>query len=239
MKTRLSISQRRLRALARRVLRVADRQKSDAGIATVAVKVVPAAEAYIKVYDEAVRVQTTKDKEMAEGRVRVAELDWELRKGVAIVRYVTAGFDPSVLTGSVTAPDQLVSDANKVLELLAQAGEAVQQGQSVIETLAAAKEKAEAAWTKAQAARVALQEQQTIVRDHAVMLNQQLVGFRRVLHAALGGNHLDYQMLRANRVITPEVVDEDDTTVEGEELVATPANDSNAKVSDSSTEAAA
>jgi len=71
---RTSVSQKRLRELAKRVLRVIERHKSDAGVKTAAESLIPVAWAYAKAYDELVRYQSNQGSEMQEGREGIEEL---------------------------------------------------------------------------------------------------------------------------------------------------------------------
>lgn len=198
--------------MADRVVRVvAEHKEAHVALAGPASTVVPAAEAYIKVYDQAVMARAAQRGEMEIGRDSLRELWQQIRAGLAAVQYAMPAFDTSELTGSVDKPETLFSDGYKLIELVSKGG--VTQGEAIVALLKAALEKAEPEWAKAQRARVALQTTQAVVRQHAVVLNRELVALRRVLGIVLGTSHLAYQTLRTSRVSNPDVIDEDDSVV--------------------------
>lgn len=211
-----TVSQKRLRDLAGRALQIVERHKDLVGLTAVARRVVPAASTYIKVYDEAVTYRATQSSEMEDGRQSLGELERLIRTGVAIVYAVMPSFDASELEGTVATPDRLISDARKLLTLLAQAGE-VDAG-DVSAALTQAVEKAETQWIAAREARMSTQAGQAQVREAALVLNRELVALRRILRASVGTSHIGYQLLRVSRVEGAEATEEEDTVVEDEQV---------------------
>jgi hypothetical protein len=208
-----TVSQQRLRELAPRAVRVVSEHKGEhIGVEAMGPSLVAAAEAYIKVYDDAVIVRAAQRREMDAGREALEGLWQQMRVGVAMVQHAMPSFDAGELQGTLNTPDRLLSDAHKLIELIAQG--TVPEGKAISGLIAGALEKAEGEWTKAQNARVALQQTQVEVRKHALLLNRELVALRRVLHTVLGTSHLAYQTLRTSRVASPEIIDEDDSVVE-------------------------
>jgi hypothetical protein len=136
-----------------------------------------------------------------------------IRSSVAILSHIVADFDPPHLEGTLDAPDRLISDGYKVVELFAKAGTSAPQHEAMIAALTAALEKAEQSWTQAQAARVEVQRNQSVVREHALTLNKAMIALRRTLRTVMGTRHLDYQTLRVSRRSTA-VEEEDESTVE-------------------------
>lgn len=233
---RMTVSQQRLRQLAERAVWVAAKHGTDhATFAGPVATVVPAAEAYIKVYDEAVTARANQRGDMEAGRERLADLWREVRAAVAAVRHAIPTFDASELTGNVEKPESLFSDGNKLIELISTGS--VTHGEGIVALLKAALEKAKPEWENAQNARVDLQAKQAEVRKHAAVLNQELVGLRRVLSTVLGTSHLAYQTLRTSRVASPNVIDEDESVVEDseDEPVALPAISNGATTNGSNT----
>ncbi|HEX2880214.1 MAG TPA: hypothetical protein VHO25_11850, partial [Polyangiaceae bacterium] len=217
-----SITQQRLRELAPRARQVVEQHKElHPGIAEAATTVEPAAAAFIKVYDDAVEFHTAQSREMEQGKESLAVLEREIRSCLAIVYHRLPGADVNELDGTVETPNRLISDGYKVLTLLTQAE--VSQGEALKARLEAALKAAEAQWSKAQEARMVLQQRQATVREHAIQLNKELVTLRRLLHVVVGTHHLAYQTLRTSRVSGPVDENEEDTVVE-EEVFETPAH---------------
>lgn len=215
-----SITQQRLRDLAPRARQVVEQYKElHPGIAEAATTVEPSAAAFIKVYDAGVEFHTAQSREMELGKEGLAALELEIRSCLAILHHRVPGADVNELIGSVATPNRLISDGYKVLTLLASAG--ISQGDALKGRLEAALSTAETQWLAAQAARMALQQSQATVREHAVALNKELVALRRLLRVVVGTHHLAYQTLRTSRM-NPVEDNEDDTVVE-DEVEGTPA----------------
>jgi hypothetical protein len=210
-----SVSQKRLRELGSRALRVIERHTSHVAVKAAAGSLVPAEAAYAQVYDDAIKYQASQSSEMELGRGSVVELDKVLKSTLALVRLAIPTFETGAVTGTVETPDRLIVDARRIIEILGHAGDSVHECKALIEALQAALDKAEQSWSKAQTARVALQQSQATVREQALAFNRELVALRRILRAVLGTAHLDYQTLRASRAI-PVGLDDDDTVVEEE-----------------------
>jgi hypothetical protein len=172
---------------------------------------VPAAAAYIKFYDDVIETQAAQRREMEKGRESLVELDRAVRSCLAIAHNAVSGSDGGNFAGGIQSPEQLISDGFKVLKLLSQL-ESGAQGEPLKAQLEAALQAAQKQWGEAQAARMTLQQYQAELREHAKVLNRELVALRRVLRAVVGTSHLAFQTLRVSRV-QPEALDEDDTVV--------------------------
>lgn len=218
-----TVSQQRLRDLAPRAVRVVVEHKGlHPSVEAVAPSLVPAAEAYIAVYDEALVSSAVQRRDMEAGRVALSELARQIRAGLPIVQHAMPTFDASVLAGTVETPERLLSDGQRLIELIEQGD--VPQGEAITALVKAALEKAEPEWAKAQNARRALQVKQTEVRQQALLLNRELVTLRKVLRTVVGTSDLAYQTLRTSRVSNPDLIDEDDSVVsDTEDDTAAPA----------------
>ncbi|HTM46658.1 MAG TPA: hypothetical protein VL137_17000 [Polyangiaceae bacterium] len=213
METRkLAITQKRLRDLANRALRAIERHKAHYGVAAAAATLEPAAQAYIKVYDEVARYREAQNEGMALGKRSLVELQDHLRAATAMLGNHVPTFDAQELQGSLETPDRLLSDAAKVLSVLGK----VPQSEAFTSAIQTALQKASTQWTQAQTDRANLQQAQLVVRQSAIVFNRELIALRRLLRVIVGTHHVDYQALRATRA-NPEVIDEEDTTVVDDE----------------------
>ena len=202
--TRVAGSQKRLRSIAGRAVRVVERQKAlDVGVAAVAATLVPAAEAFMEAYDAVTQVQASQRREMKEGRSALVALVKRVRACVAMAHAAGLDFDSRELTGNVDAPDRLLSDANRVVALFTAAASASPQFQPVLEALQSDTVKASEEWAHAQAERVDQQSRQAQAREYALAFQREVVALRRVLRTLVGTSHLDYQALRNARVRRP------------------------------------
>jgi hypothetical protein len=147
--------------------------------------------------------------------VALSELARQIRAGLPIVQHAIPTFDASAINATVETPERLISDGYRLIELIEQG--TVPQGEAIMALVKAALEKAEPAWTQAQNARRAVQVKQAEVRQHALVLNRELVTLRRVLRTVVGTSDLAYQTLRTARATSPDVIDEDDSVVEDTE----------------------
>lgn len=215
------VSQKKLRELAERAVRVIERHTSHVSVRAAATSLVPAAEAFAKGYDEGFKFWSDQSSEMEGRRASMVALDKLLKSSLAIVQLVAPGFDTSELTATVETPDRLMVNARRVLEVLAHAGDSVPEGQALIAALKEAADKAEEHLAAAHTSRVELQQSQATVRELAIAFNRELVALRRILRATVGTHHLDFQALRASRVKSVDIEDEDDTVVEDEVEEAT------------------
>jgi hypothetical protein len=196
-------TQKRLRTLAPRALVVVERHKArHPGIAAVAVGVIPAATDFISVHDEAARFVAAKDRDMKVGRAGLDTLATHVVSGIALARSAEPNLTLPEVEVQVTAPERLISDAQKVRAVLVELGTAVPGSAAIIEAIDLAIEATSLDWHNAQEARVALQERQAQVRTAAVRLNRELVALRRILRAVLGTSDLAYQSLRVSRTVT-------------------------------------
>lgn len=218
---KVTVSQRRLRELVNKVLPVMERHMSHVGTKAAATRLVPAAQAFAKAYDEAIKYQSNQGSEIEQRRESFVELETLLRSSLAIVRAMVPDMDTSELTSKAEMPGELIVSAGRVIELLGQAGENVRDGGALLEALKAATEKAKQAWAEAQASRVELQQIKAAVRVQAVAFNRELVAVRRVLRAVVGTHHFDYQTLRVSRTTAEEGSDSDDTVVEDDDGAST------------------
>jgi hypothetical protein len=211
-----SISQKRLRDLAPRAVKITERhQVAFAGVAEVATDLIPAAETYIGGFDSLVRQLSAQDERMARSRISLDALHLGLRHATAILVHRAPSFDTRHLVGDVDTPERLIAASNQVLEVLGQGplGTPTVNAPAVeilVTELAAAVERAKEDREEAYLARVEVQAARGAVRQSAARLSQEINALRRVLRIVLGTQHLDYQALRTPR---KEASDEGDDVV--------------------------
>lgn len=225
MATSPSISQARLRTLARRALRIHDRlEQRHPAIEAIAPQLLSGARAYIEAYDAAAAFQSTQNAEMAGGRQHVEALYRSLQAWLSVLERDIQGFERSQLGGRPDAPDRVIGDAERLIELVEPHDEALPYAQTLLTELREVLGRAEAEWSQAQQALVTQQQLRTKVRETAAVVHRELITFRRTLRSVLGASHRDYQALRASRNHSgDESADEVEIAIE-DETQPSPAN---------------
>ena len=203
------VSQYKLRKQAQRGLRVLDRYKqSDPAITAHEPTFVPAAEGFMAVYDRVQTFETTRKREVVEGRQAIEELYTRTRAWMGALERDVPGFQAGQLRGGPDDPDALLGDAKRMIEL-ANGLEGAAYVPALTEDLSAALAHADEAWRHMQDI---LSEHQRLLaeaRTAAVLINRELVALRRTLRSLLGTSNRDYQKLRTKRVFdTDESEDE-------------------------------
>ena len=202
----------KLRRLAPRVQRVhGRRQAAEPVIGAYGPTLVPHAQAYRDVYDEAARFELTWIREMAEGRGAVGELVKRCRTWLPLVVRDVHGFDGSDICDKPTVADDVLTDASRLYALAFDARDGQGQPLSYIQALTtqldAAMQSADKERAEAEAADTKYQELLKNVRETAEVFNTDLKAFRRTLGNLVGRSDKDYQKLRAEKA---HVKDEDD-----------------------------
>jgi hypothetical protein len=191
-----NISQEDLRSLAERSLQVFERTRhADVGLPPFEKTLVPAANNYIAVYDEARRYQASKKSEVAHAATAFADLQKRIRVWLGTLAQDLPDFDASAVVSTPGVPDKLLADAKRLIDQAQDAGEAMPFAKTLIADLSVAMEAAQKQWTESQAAQAKLQALQAAVREAATTLHRQLVAFRRTLRASLGSTNQDYRRL--------------------------------------------
>ncbi len=203
----------KLRRLAPRATRVAERRSGESTALTVCrTTLVPAATAYIKVYDEAQRYEPQLRREMSEGRSAVSRLESGLREWLPLIVRDVPDFDRTRFADS-RVPDDLLNDGERLLETAEGATDAAGQplayADQLISSLGSVYEAARKEWTEAEAADSTYQQLLASVRQRGGALHEELKAFRRTLAVVAGRNDKDYQKLRVERAAVPDEEDDD------------------------------
>jgi hypothetical protein len=218
----------KLHRLARRAARVAERRAGDStALAVCRTTLVPAATAYIKVYDEAQRYEPQLRREMREGRSAVARLESGIREWLPLIARDVPDFDRTTFADS-RVPDDLLNDGGRLLETAEgatdEAGEPLAFADDLISTLGPVYEAARKEWAEAEAADSTYQQLLASVRQRGGVLHEELKAFRRTLAVVAGRSDKDYQKLRVERAGVPDQEDDDPQAPAPEVVAPAPAN---------------
>ena len=200
----LHISQRKLRRLAKRALRIAEAHRGeDPAIDAIVLSLIERVKEFIEIYDAALVSRTSTRPTTTTGRKSVEKLRRALRKWVALLSR-DVPLAPAVATLHSPVPEDVIGTAERLLvvvtETQKQAPETIPFAEQAIRALTPDIEAARKESAEARDAIVADQERAQAVRDAATRLQKELVTFRRILRAHLGPHHLDYLALRAHRL---------------------------------------
>lgn len=207
-------TQQDLRNLASRAIEIFERTRHiDVGLASFEKTLVPAATAYIAVYDQACRYQPSKKAEVAQAASSFADLHKRIRVWMGTLAQEMPDFDASDLIGTPGVPERLLADAKRLIDQANEAGEIMSFGATLIADLSAAMETAQKQWIEARTAQSKYQSLQAEVREAADTLHRQLVAFRRTMKVCLGSTNLDYRNLLFPR--GRDTAPEEETTEEG------------------------
>jgi len=174
--------------------------------------IVPNAETYIKVYDDARKYESTYKKEMREGKSAVGVLLRSVRTWLPLVQRDVAGFDGSSYGDQPDVPDDVIEDGARLFDVVHDFVDAESKPLAFRDPFLADFEPklkaAEEEWSEAEAADATYQGLLKEVRATAESFDTELQAFRRTLSAAFGRSDKDFQKLRAERAHTPD--EEDD-----------------------------
>jgi hypothetical protein len=204
-----SVAYRKLRRLAPRAKRVlARRGGEDPAIAAYGATLGPKADAYIAAYDAGARYEATWKKEMKEGRGAIQGLLKTVRAWVPLVMRDVKGFDGNGFADQPDVPDDVLSDAERLLSVIGEAGSSLnffEPSQTAIEQSlqAAIKE-----WHEAEVADSSYQQLLAKVREAGATFDSELQLFRRTFGSIVGRSDKDFQKLRAERAATADEEDE-------------------------------
>lgn len=196
-KNRVYVSQRTLRRLCERALRVAQRHKGNATVDAASVILVPKVQLFMAKYDLRDSVRADREHAFAEGNARVATVV-ELARSRLPIFAAHLHRDIGAYVPESNVPDDLMPAIRRLIaevrKLNAEAGSPLSA--AFIDELEVQLKEADAKWTAARdlSAREQLLGQE--VRDCAEQLQEALVMFRRVLASVLGRRSVDYQCLR-------------------------------------------
>lgn len=166
----------------------------------------PAAEAFISSYD-ALRISaTTRSSELKQGHRAARALLTRMLGWVAHIDAHKAidGFDRSGFGDSPDVPDDVISDAATLVDMvktvLEQDPESVSFAEALLGELEPLLQAARIEWSEAEAARSTHQLQVAENQRNATQFAELLIGFRRSLARVVGRNHPDFQRLRAAKI---------------------------------------
>ncbi|MBI4952039.1 MAG: hypothetical protein HY908_08395 [Myxococcales bacterium] len=202
----------KLRRLAPRATRVAERRKSDApSLGVFAASVVTKAGAFTTAYDSLVRYEAPWRREIAEGKSAAAALHKQMRSWLPALLRDVPGFLAGDFGDQPEVPDDLIADGERLVDVIEAAttrgGEALPYRDIAVAALDPLVATAQKEWQEAEAADRHYQSLGAATRATAADFQTELVLFRRTLMSVAGRSDRDYQKLRAEKAIT---ADEDD-----------------------------
>jgi hypothetical protein len=206
---RVSVSQKKLRRQAARVLRLAHKYNGvDPMFTAMAVMIIPIAERFIAAYDARTQIAAPS----REGRGEIAALRRSLHRWLVLLRLAEPALAARHTSKGV--PDDVIAHAKGLVQDLSPSGafasSNVPFAEALIENLSSLVGATEATWTKARGNVAAAQERQQVLRTAARDLQAHLITFRRLLLDSVGRHHTDYQTLRLPR--SSDTNDEGDFT---------------------------
>jgi hypothetical protein len=204
-----------LRRLAARCIRIHGRQRGK-GLAlsayddTLAVR----AAAYVELYDALRQAAKLRMKERREGKAAIEELVRAIRSWAPIVARDIDDVRAGEFGENPAVPDDAIRDGKGLLkygsEHVDREGQPLSYADALKEDLGGAVETAEAEWGEAEQAQEGYAALRAQVLETGILLEQDLVAYRKTLKSEITSAHPDYQKLRIDRIRTP---DEDDDEV--------------------------
>ncbi|HZX00681.1 MAG TPA: hypothetical protein VFF45_00395 [Bacilli bacterium] len=207
-----SAPQWKQRRLAVRAKRVQARRSADAPvIAAYGTTLGPKADEFIAAFDNAVRYETSRKKELHESKAAVALLHKQIRSWLPLLERDVSGFDAAAFDATPSVPDDVIQEGSQLAALLDESqgadGQPLPYRAEAIAAVNAALEAARKEWGEAEAAQTAYQQMLGAVRASEAAFDRELKAFRRSFLKTFGRQDKDYQRLRASRAAAP---DEDD-----------------------------
>lgn len=203
----------KLRRLAPRASRVCARRQDIKPILALSGRIVAAADAYTGAYDVAARYSRVWLKETQEGRTATSELVVKLRSWLPLAVAEIPAFSSSTYTDRPGVPDDVIEDASRFLDEVADAAEAgakLDWAADATADLEPAIAKTIKEQEEAEAADQQWQRLLATTRETAQTFDGLLQTLRRILAAAVGRKDRDYQRLRAEKVTrTPDEGDDE------------------------------
>lgn len=205
----------KLRRLASRAKRVQARRSAESPVlAAYSATLPPKADAFIAAYDTAAKYENTWRREMKEGKGAVAKLVSDIRSWLPLLARDIPEFDATSFADKPDVPDDVVTDANQLLDTLDSAtdadGKSLDYAPNAQNSLNASLAAANKEWSEAEAADSHYQQLLANVRSTAAVFDLELQTFRRSLSHVAGRNDKDFQKLRAERASSSD--DDDDPT---------------------------
>lgn len=220
----MTTSNKRLRILAERTIRLLDVYKGQhPPLADLDTVLMPVTQAFIEAYDAHHNFASQRREQLATGRTKIEELHKLIRSWSSTVQTLVPGFTEDTLRGSTRMPDTVLSDAKRLIALLADNIDRMPSGPALLRQVTELHETATREWNSAQ----------RILAEHAQLSNQIAVareafyapfmGFRTTLGRLLGRSHRDCFQLRldtSRKVIeTPSTQDTRDAHQDGPEAL--------------------
>jgi hypothetical protein len=203
-----SVAFRKLRRLAPRAKRVLVRRSGeDAAIAAYVPTLTLKADAYMAAYDAGAKYEATWRREMKEGRGAIAALLKTVRAWTPLVVRDVKGVDASGFGDQPDVPDDVLSDAERLLSVISEAGSSLAFYEPANAALDRAYQAAVKEWHEAETADSKYQLLLKEVRETGGAFDGELQLFRRTFGSIVGRSDKDFQKLRAERAA---VADEED-----------------------------
>lgn len=217
-----TISQTKLRRLARRVQKVLSRRMAGTPQLQALEQQVSAAVArFATLFDQREHDREASKELLSDAKEKLAGLrermiDWR----VALKRDRVTGATELKLSAEV--PDDLLNEGTRLLAAIegAQQSGRITYGAEALASVRPAMESASVAWDAAQNALAARQDQSAEVQKAAEEMHEQLLVLRRALRDILGPQHRDYRLLKTDLSTSERDEDEPDSDEETAVVVA-------------------
>ena len=217
----------KLRRLSSRAKRVQERRSKDFPVIAAYSTTLPVkADAFIAAYDASAKYQNTWRREMKEGKGAVAVLVAQIQSWLPMLMRDIPQFDASDFADKPDVPDDIIEDADRLLEVLDEAtdasGNPLTYAATAIAAIQAALAPANKEWAEAEASDSSYQQLLSAVRSTGAVFDLELQTFRRSLSHVAGRSDKDFQKLRAERASQKD--DEDDPNAPAAPIVVPPAD---------------
>lgn len=197
------------RRLAVRAKRVQARRSADAPVIaaygpTLGLK----ADAYIAAFDAAAHHETSRKKEVGNGKKAVLALHKQIHAWLPLLDRDIPGFKSSAFDASVETPDDVIEEGVRLLTAIDEGrdenGQLLSYRPEALTAIQTTLEVARTEWGEAEAASTAHQQLLAAVRETGAAFDKELQAFRKSLAKTFGRKDKDYQRLRASRASAPE-----------------------------------
>jgi hypothetical protein len=200
---------RRMRVVAERALRVLDAHRAGAPqLAEVGLLLEPLAHAYINAFDDHKAHETVRRDQMGEGWGAIRALHALMRTWSSALEAAIPGFSESSLTGTLNQPDEVLSNAKWMIGQVENHRERLASSDALLTTLRQHLERATVEWVNAQRKLVADAMLEAAVAESKGKLWPIFKAFRTTVGRLLGRSHRDYSCLRTHRNRRIEDADE-------------------------------
>lgn len=184
---------------ARVAVAVVERHREVPVVAPFVETLVPRATKFIEGYEALSVAKARRTEDLRAARAQVSDLFRATSGWLGLLQRDVDGFDSRGVNSRSTSAVDVLSDAERVIEMMGSRTATLPYAQRALSDLRPMVEDTAATHERGQRTRIEVQQLQAEVREAAEALQDELVALRRTLRAALGSGHLDYQRLRTPR----------------------------------------